>query len=96
MLEDVTDKLGSLAIEGPKAGAIFPKQPASLSKAFQKWHSRRCHRLMRFPCYLSATALSVFQAPEIIAPREKLEIIWQNLHTAVHAQHGHPNRNADA
>jgi folate-binding protein YgfZ len=27
---------------------------------------------------------------EIIAPREKLQIIWQNLCTAVHAQHGAP------
>ncbi len=37
----------------------------------------------------SATSAKTAGA-EIIAPREKLEVIWQNIRTAAHAQHGAP------
>ena len=88
-LEDVTDKLGSLAIEGPKAGAIFSQSTGLAIEGFSEMAFADV-AVDAVPCHLIRHSHFGLPGAEIIAPREKLEIIWQNLHTAVHAQHGRP------
>jgi aminomethyltransferase len=88
-LEDVTDQLGSLAIEGPKAGAIFSQATGLAIEGFSEMTFTDV-AIDAVPCHLIRHSHFGLAGAEIIAPREKLEIIWQNLHTAVHAQHGAP------
>jgi folate-binding protein YgfZ len=88
-LEDITDKLGSLAIEGPKAGAIFSQATGLAIEGFSEMAFADV-TIDAVPCHLIRHSHFGLPGAEIIAPREKLEIIWQNLHTAVHAQHGAP------
>jgi folate-binding protein YgfZ len=88
-LEDVTDQLGSLAIEGPKAGAIFSQATGLAIEGFSEMAFADV-AVDAVPCHLIRHSHFGLPGAEIIAPREKLEIIWQNLHTAVHAQHGRP------
>ncbi len=88
-LEDVTDKLGSLAIEGPKAGAIFSQSTGLAIEGFSEMAFADV-TIDAVPCHLIRHSHFGLPGAEIIAPREKLEVIWQNLRTAVHAQHGHP------
>ena len=88
-LEDVTDQLGSLAIEGPKAGAIFSQATGLAIEGFSEMTFADV-AIDAIPCHLIRHSHFGLPGAEIIAPREKLEIIWQNLHTAVHAQHGRP------
>ena len=88
-LEDVTDQLGSLAIEGPKAGAIFSQSTGLAIEGFSEMAFADV-AIDAIPCHLIRHSHFGLPGAEIVAPREKLEIIWQNLHTAVHAQHGRP------
>jgi folate-binding protein YgfZ len=88
-LEDVTDTLGSLAIEGPKAGAIFSQATGLAIEGFSEMTFADV-AVDAVPCHLIRHSHFGLPGAEIIAPREKLDILWQNLHTAVHAQHGAP------
>jgi len=88
-LEDSTDQLGSLAIEGPKAGAIFSQATGLAIEGFSEMTFADV-AIDAVPCHLIRHSHFGLPGAEIVAPREKLEIIWQNLHTAVHAQHGTP------
>ena len=88
-LEDVTDQFGSLAIEGPKAGAIFSQSTGLAIEGFSEMAFADV-TIDAVPCHLIRHSHFGLPGAEIIAPRERLEIIWQNLHTAVHAQHGAP------
>jgi folate-binding protein YgfZ len=88
-LEDATEHLGSLAIEGPKAGAIFSQATGLAIEGFSEMTFADV-TIDAIPCHLVRHSHFGLPGAEIIAPREKLQIIWQNLHTAVHAQHGRP------
>ncbi|HKD64409.1 MAG TPA: glycine cleavage T C-terminal barrel domain-containing protein [Candidatus Acidoferrales bacterium] len=88
-LEDATAQLGSVAIEGPKAGAIFSQATGLAIEGFSEMALADV-TIDAVPCHLIRHSHFGLQGGEIIAPREKLEMIWQNLHTAVHAQHGAP------
>ena len=93
-LEDASDQLSSLALEGPQAATIIAQSTGLSLEGF----SEMAHVevvIDGVPCHLIRR--SHFSRPssksmgaEIIAPREKLAIIWQNLRTATHAQHGAP------
>ena len=88
-LDDVTDKLGSLAIEGPKAGAIFSQATGLAIEGFSEMALAEV-TIDAIPCHLIRHSHFGFPGAEIVAPREKLPVIWQNLRTAAHAQHGAP------
>ena len=88
-LEDATDTLGSLAIEGPKAGAIFSQATGLAIEGFSEMPLAEV-TIDGVPCHLIRHSHFGLPGAEVVAPREKLAIIWQNLHTAVHAQHGRP------
>ncbi|MGA8145198.1 MAG: glycine cleavage T C-terminal barrel domain-containing protein [Candidatus Acidiferrales bacterium] len=93
-LEDTTDQTGSIAIEGPKAATIIAQSTGLALDGFSEMAFAEvildavpCHLIRR--SHFSATGSKSIGA-EIIAPREKLQIIWQTLLTAAHAQHGAP------
>ncbi len=121
-LEDVTEKLGSIAIEGPQAATIIAQATGLALEGFSELAFAEV-LVDAVPCHLirrsyfgtigssirgnaagasestfggksdgkaSSTTSANTAGAEIIAPREKLEIIWQNLRTAAHAQHGAP------
>jgi folate-binding protein YgfZ len=88
-LEDATEKLGSLAIEGPKAGAIFSQTTGLAIDGFSEMALAEL-TIDGVPCHLIRHSHFGQPGAEIVAPREKLEIVWQNLRTAAHAQHGAP------
>jgi aminomethyltransferase len=88
-LEDATGKLGSLAIEGPQAGAIFSQATGLAIEGFSEMALAEV-TIDGVPCHLIRHSHFGQPGAEIIAPREKLEIVWQNLRTAAHAQHGAP------
>ncbi|MGH9745329.1 MAG: YgfZ/GcvT domain-containing protein [Candidatus Acidiferrales bacterium] len=93
-LEDATSQLGSLAIEGPQAATIVAQSAGLSLDGFSEMAFAEVP-IDAIPCHLIrrshfSTAHSNSAGAEIIAPREKLEVIWQNLHTAAHAQHGAP------
>jgi folate-binding protein YgfZ len=88
-LEDVTDKLGSIAIEGPKAGAIFSQSTGLAIEGFSEMTFADV-TIDAVPCHLIRHSHFGLPGAEIAAPREKLQVIWQNLRTAAHAQHGTP------
>ena len=88
-LEDATEKLGSLAIEGPKAGAIFSQATGLAIDGFSEMAVAEL-TIDGLPCHLIRHSHFGQPGAEIVAPCEKLEIVWQDLRTAAHAQHGAP------
>jgi folate-binding protein YgfZ len=93
-LEDATDQLASLAIEGPNASTIIAQSTGLALEGFSEMAFAEV-TVDAIPCLLVrrshfSPAGGKSLGAEIIAPREKLEVIWQNLRTAAHAQHGAP------
>ncbi|MGD0956745.1 MAG: glycine cleavage T C-terminal barrel domain-containing protein [Candidatus Acidiferrales bacterium] len=89
-VEDLTDKMGSLAVEGPRAAEVVA-QACGVSLAELAEFSvrevpvgeiRRCYLLRR--SHFGATGA------EFIVPRENLPALWRQLLSAVRAQGGEP------
>src|ERR1700690_30982 len=92
--EDATDQLASLAIEGPNAATIIAQSTGLSLDGFSALAFEEV-TIDAIPCLLIRRSHfspvgSKSLGAEIIAPREKLEVIWQNLRTAAHAQRGAP------
>jgi folate-binding protein YgfZ len=88
-VEDLTDKMGSLAVEGPRAAEVVA-QACGVPLAELEELSVREVTVGDAPCYLLRR--SHFGAPgaEFIAPRESLPALWRKLLAAVRAQGGEP------
>jgi folate-binding protein YgfZ len=88
-VEDLTDKMGSLAVEGPRAAEVVA-QVCGVSLAELAELSVREVTANEAPCYLLRR--SDFGAPgaEFIAPREGLPALWRKLLAAVRARGGEP------
>lgn len=88
-VEDLTEKMGSLAVEGPRAPEVVA-QACGVSIAELPQLSAREVVIGEAPCYLLGR--SHFGAPgaEFVAPREGLPALWRKLLAAVRAQGGEP------
>jgi folate-binding protein YgfZ len=86
-LADVTDQFGSFAIEGPRASTVIAEACGLSLDGFSE-HAIAEVKIDGVACHLIRH--SHFGAPgaEIIAPREHLALLWNNLHASVHAMHG--------
>lgn len=86
-LEDATDRLGTLAVEGLHAEAVMSAATGLSLAGFAEFQGGRM-TIAGIECYVMRR--SHFGAPgaEIIAPVEQLEAIWKTLHDMVHAFHG--------
>jgi folate-binding protein YgfZ len=86
-LSDVTDRFGSLAIEGPRAGTVIAEACGLALEGFSE-HAIAEVEIDGVACHLIRHSHFGFPGAEIIAPRERLALLWRNLHASVIAQHG--------
>lgn len=88
-MEDATDRLGSIAIEGPHMGPVV-SQLTGLSLDGMADLAGQQVEIDGVPCFLARHSHFGLPGTEILAPREHLEALWQTVHGAVHAEHGSP------
>jgi folate-binding protein YgfZ len=86
-LSDVTERFGSLAIEGPRAGTVIA-EACGLSLAGFSEHAIAEVQIDGVLCHLIRHSHFGLLGAEIIAPREHLGLLWKNLRASVVAQHG--------
>jgi tRNA-modifying protein YgfZ len=88
-LEDLTEQMGSIAIEGPQATSIVA-QAAGITLAEIPELSIVQVTLDGIPCYLLKRSHLGGGGFEIIAPREPLGSLWNSLSASVRASGGLP------
>ena len=88
-LEDVTDKLGSFAIEGPFAAKMLDKAYGINLEEFADLDIRSVH-LDSIPCEIIRRSHFGYVGAEIIAPRKSLIQLWDNLLELVRLRGGQP------
>lgn len=88
-LEDATGRLGTMAVEGPRAADVISQATGLSLDGFSEFQGERCE-VAGVPCYM--VRRSHFGAPgaEFIAPAEHLPLLWGTLNAMVHAAHGGP------
>ena len=88
-LEDVTDKLGSFAIEGPFVAKMLDKAYGIDLEEFADLDIRSVH-LDSIPCEIIRRSHFGYVGAEIIAPRKSLIQLWDNLLELVRLRGGQP------
>jgi len=88
-LEDLTDQMGSLAIEGPRAPAIVERASGWATAGLSDLTIREA-TIAGIPCRLIKRSHFGGNGIELIALREHLTILWNNLRASVHALGGLP------
>lgn len=88
-LQDVTDKLGSFAIEGPFAAKMLDKAYGINLEEFADLDIRSVH-IDSMPCEVIRRSHFGFPGAEIIAPRKSLPQLWENLLALVRQRGGQP------
>ncbi len=86
-LNDVTEQFGSLAIEGPRAGAVIAEACGLALEGFSERAIAEVE-IDGVVCHLIRHSHFGLPGAEIIAPRERLALLWKNLRASVVAQHG--------
>jgi folate-binding protein YgfZ len=86
-LEDLTDQLGSFAVEGPQAGTIIAQACGLALEGFSEFANAELP-IDGVPSHLIRRSHFGGHGAEIIAPREHLGLLWQSMHARVHAAHG--------
>jgi folate-binding protein YgfZ len=86
-LEDLTDQLGSFAVEGPQAGTVVAQACGLALEGFSEFANAEVP-IDGVPCNLVRRSHFGALGAEIIAPREHLGLLWQSMHARVHAAHG--------
>ena len=86
-LSDVTERFGSLAIEGPRAGTVIAEACGLSLEGFSE-HAVAEVEIDGVACHLIRHSHFGFPSAEIIAPREHLGLLWKNLRASVLTQHG--------
>jgi len=87
ILEDLTDQLGSFAIEGPQAGTVVAQTCGLALEGFSEFAFAEVP-IDGVPCYLIRRSHFGGAGAEIIAPRDQIGMLWQSMHARVHAVHG--------
>ena len=86
-LEDLTDQLGSFAVEGPQAGTVVAQACGVALEGFSEFANAELP-IDGVPSHLIRLSHFGGAGAEIIAPREHLGLLWQSMHARVHAAHG--------
>jgi folate-binding protein YgfZ len=88
-LEDATDKLGSLAIEGPEAARTIEKAYGFDLDEMPELAIRSVH-IDSMPCEIIRRSHFGYVGMEVIAPQKSLKQIWENLLELVRSRGGLP------
>ena len=86
-LSDVTEQFGSFAIEGPRAGTVIAEACGLSLEGFSE-HAIAEVQIDGVACHLIRHSHFGLPGAEIIAPRERLGLLWKKLRASVVAQHG--------
>lgn len=88
-LEDVTDKFGTLALEGPKAAEIV-RELCGLDLNTLEEFAHAEKTIAGIPCRVVRTTASGISGAEFIVPRKNLATLWNLLLDAVRKHGGGP------
>ena len=88
-LEDATGRLGTLAVEGSRAGEVVSQATGLSLDGFSEFQGERCE-IAGVPCYVVRRSHFGAFGAEFIAPAEHVPLVWDTLHGMVHAAHGGP------
>ncbi len=88
-IEDLTDKMGSIAVEGPRAVAVL-EEACGLNLADAAEMSLREINVDGNPCYLVRRSHFAQSGPELIASRDALPALWSKLLASVRTHGGEP------
>jgi folate-binding protein YgfZ len=88
-LSDVTESLGSLAVEGPRAGSVISEACGLSLEGFSE-HSIAEVKIAGVACHLIRHGHFGGPGAEILAPRSHLGLVWRTLSGLVDAMHGAP------
>jgi len=88
-LSDVTERFGSIAVEGPRAGTVISEACGLSLEGFSE-HAIAEVKIDGVLCRLIRHSHFGQPGAEIVAPRERLPMIWKFLYGSVHASHGAP------
>src|SRR6202041_813404 len=86
-LTDATERFGSIAVEGPRAGTVISEACGLSLEGFSE-HAIAEVNLEGVPCHLIRNSHFGQPGAEIVAPREHLPMIWTFLYGSIHASHG--------
>jgi folate-binding protein YgfZ len=88
-MEDCTDKFGTLALEGPKAGEIMRELCGIDLNALEEFaHAEKA--IAGIPCRVIRTSAGEIPSAEFLAPRENLAALWNSLLAAARKHGGGP------
>jgi folate-binding protein YgfZ len=88
-LTDVTEQVGTVAVEGPRAGTVISEACGLSLEGFSE-HAIADVKIDGVPCHLIRHSHFGQPGAEIVAPREYLPTLWKFLYGSIHASHGVP------
>lgn len=88
-MEDATGRMGTIAIEGPRAGIVISQATGLEIERFPEFASRDV-KISWMPCRVIRRSHFGNVGLEILAQREHLGSLWRTLHASVQALGGAP------
>jgi folate-binding protein YgfZ len=86
-LEDATERLGTIAFEGPRAGIVASQLTGLALEGFAELAGEHID-IGGVPCYLICQSHFGFPGVQLVAPREHLAALWKVVGASVDAEHG--------
>lgn len=86
-LEDATDRLGTIAFEGPRAGIVASQLTGLALEGLADLAGENVD-MGGVPCYLIRQSHFGFPGVRLVAPREHLATLWNVVSAGVDAEHG--------
>jgi len=88
-LDDLSNDLGSVAVEGPRAATVIAEATGLALTGFSEFAVAEVE-IDAVPCHLIRRSHFGGVGAEIVAPRKHLPLLWTHLATSIHSQHGLP------
>ncbi|HVB58934.1 MAG TPA: glycine cleavage T C-terminal barrel domain-containing protein [Candidatus Acidoferrales bacterium] len=88
-LDDLTDQLGTFAVEGPRAPA-FVAEATALALGNMPEFTITEIAIYGVPSHMIRRSHFGEPGAQFIVPREHVVLLWKNLHARLHAHHGLP------
>jgi folate-binding protein YgfZ len=88
-MEDATDRLGSVTVEGPRAGDVISQATGLSLHDFSDFAGQHVE-INGVRCFMARRSHFGKPGIQIMAPTENLAQLWEMLRGSVHAEHGVP------